>query len=697
MSADSLGSWSVMTASERQLPYAMAIHNLLDDSWATAAGDREAWSRLVAALSPRIHAVAFRILGDAVAADDVTQDAALAMGRGIGRLRATDDAGVGRWAVGLGCRIALQHARSRRRREQRISTGLGAIGSVATADSRGDHADPDDLALLMCTLDELPDRQRLPIVLHFFAGLDGPALGAEIGVSPNAARVRLHRALRRLQEILGEHGLVASSSGLLIQQARIPVPEMVAGSRHLNLPLTSSAAPSALQRIFLLLLITTAVATVITLVVWLGLMDRAAGGLVPILAPGPSIEADKHSAGHDPEVPQLSDQRLILAEEALPCVPAPIIIGDDLLLTGVNNISCWDRVSLTRRWRTAIWAHLGNPAIYRDEVILTRHEQVLALGLSDGLIRWTLKVGAVGMLNNADLVIDGSRGYVATNGGTLWCLDLAHQGNPLWHIAVPGPLGTPLIGSMHELLLPCVFNRLLAVDASSGSIRWSLPMPDLTGVQSCRDGVVYVLAGVLTQVRVEAIQESDGARRWQRRLPTPSAIASGAIRAKQLTPFEPAQSRMEGSPGDAAGAGPPALVFCTTSGLYSLRTDGVLRWSVETHAFAERHPTEDRLGRIWLGCDHGELLVVSADQGHLLLRMELDQQPALFHRLIGNDLVDYGSVGQLSQPLLSQGRVYVLTALGGALSWACSSAAVHGNPALSINDLRSSPAPCLRP
>jgi RNA polymerase sigma-70 factor (ECF subfamily) len=51
-----------------------------------------------------------------------------------------------------------------------------------------------------------PDDARV-LRLAILCGLDGDALAAELGISPGAARVRLHRALNRLRTAMGgEHG-----------------------------------------------------------------------------------------------------------------------------------------------------------------------------------------------------------------------------------------------------------------------------------------------------------------------------------------------------------------------------------------------------------------------------------------------------------------------------------------------------------
>jgi RNA polymerase sigma factor (sigma-70 family) len=53
-------------------------------------------------------------------------------------------------------------------------------------------------------LAELPKQQRAAVVLHYFVGLDTPAVADALGTSESTARVHLHRARHRLAELLRE-------------------------------------------------------------------------------------------------------------------------------------------------------------------------------------------------------------------------------------------------------------------------------------------------------------------------------------------------------------------------------------------------------------------------------------------------------------------------------------------------------------
>ncbi len=191
---------------------------------AAARGDPRAWDPLVLALGPRMHAAACRILGDIHDADDACQEAVFALGRAAASFRGEDEPALGRWAVAIACRSALLHARRQLRRAALVRTGLPDGASNLSAASAPEGTDPMALDAARRALEKLPHRHRLPIVLHVFGGLDGMELAHELGISVNAARVRLHRALKRLQRLFLAEGVGATPMAACAALAARPCP-----------------------------------------------------------------------------------------------------------------------------------------------------------------------------------------------------------------------------------------------------------------------------------------------------------------------------------------------------------------------------------------------------------------------------------------------------------------------------------------
>jgi len=162
-------------------------------------GEVEALEELVGRWQPRLARHALRLTGRHEAAGDVTQDAWLAIVRGIGRLR--DPAGFPAWAyriVGHKCADWVR----RRVRER----GLEAeAASAATANGRVESPEAemsDDIARLRAALKRLPDEQRIVLTLHYLEGLAVADIAQSLEVAVGTIKSRLHHARHRLKESL---------------------------------------------------------------------------------------------------------------------------------------------------------------------------------------------------------------------------------------------------------------------------------------------------------------------------------------------------------------------------------------------------------------------------------------------------------------------------------------------------------------
>jgi RNA polymerase sigma-70 factor (ECF subfamily) len=184
---------SAPTAPARRVP---------DDLVAAAReGDRAAFEALVRATMADTYTLALRLTGDEEDARDVVQETYLRAYRAIGRFRG--DAAFTTWLyrITANCAATSLGRRSRHRHEP-----LGDDTPLAD-----EHPDRDPLASatagalwdhLTDALAELPPRLRAVVVLRDVYDLPHEAIAAELGISVPAAKVRLHRARRRLRERL---------------------------------------------------------------------------------------------------------------------------------------------------------------------------------------------------------------------------------------------------------------------------------------------------------------------------------------------------------------------------------------------------------------------------------------------------------------------------------------------------------------
>ena len=168
---------------------------------AARGGDRAAFEELVAATSAATYTLAYRLLGDEEDARDVVQETYLRAYRGIGRFRG--DAQFETWLYRITANCASTAlGRSRRHRHAELAEDA----PLADPDGRHDpETQADARALrerLVDALADLPPRLRQVVVLRDVYDLPHQAIAAELGISETAAKVRLHRARRRLRERL---------------------------------------------------------------------------------------------------------------------------------------------------------------------------------------------------------------------------------------------------------------------------------------------------------------------------------------------------------------------------------------------------------------------------------------------------------------------------------------------------------------
>jgi RNA polymerase sigma-70 factor (ECF subfamily) len=168
---------------------------------AARSGDREAFDQLVSRTYVEAYSLAYRLTGDEEDARDVVQESYLRAYRGLRRFRG--DAQFSTWLYRITANCASTHLgrRSRHRHdeldEELPDERIGGPGNPEAAVEAGDLRDR-----LQVALAELPPRLRAVVVLRDVYDLPHEAIAAELGISVSAAKVRLHRARRRLREDL---------------------------------------------------------------------------------------------------------------------------------------------------------------------------------------------------------------------------------------------------------------------------------------------------------------------------------------------------------------------------------------------------------------------------------------------------------------------------------------------------------------
>lgn len=168
---------------------------------AARTGDQDAFEQLVRATYADTYTLAYRLTGDEEDARDVVQESYLRAYKGLKRFRG--DAQFTTWLYRITANCASTHLgrRSKHRHEELIEDA-----PLADTNPEVDPEARADATILRDRLNEalraLPPRLRAVVVLRDVYDLPHEAIAAELGISESAAKVRLHRARRKLREHL---------------------------------------------------------------------------------------------------------------------------------------------------------------------------------------------------------------------------------------------------------------------------------------------------------------------------------------------------------------------------------------------------------------------------------------------------------------------------------------------------------------
>jgi len=159
-----------------------------------AGGAEAAVGALYRAQAVGLIRLAYLMLGDRAAAEDVVQDAFCGLYRNWGRL--ADPSGAlpyVRSSVLNGCRSVLR----RRALGHRVTMYQPPTGSAEAAVlSREERQE------VLRAVRRLPDRQREALVLRFYLDLPDPEIARVMGIRPGTVRSATHRALKALGHLL---------------------------------------------------------------------------------------------------------------------------------------------------------------------------------------------------------------------------------------------------------------------------------------------------------------------------------------------------------------------------------------------------------------------------------------------------------------------------------------------------------------
>lgn len=177
------------------------------------AGDEAAFEALVRRDSGRLLAVVRRILNNDDEAREAVHEAFISAYRARAQFQA--GARLSTWLHRIAINAALMKLRSRRRRHEEAIDDLlpKFLADGHHAEQFRSWAEPVDDALarretaetVRRAIDRLPESYRTVLLLRDIEGLSTEEAASMLGTTPNAVKIRLHRARMALRTLLAPH------------------------------------------------------------------------------------------------------------------------------------------------------------------------------------------------------------------------------------------------------------------------------------------------------------------------------------------------------------------------------------------------------------------------------------------------------------------------------------------------------------
>ncbi len=175
-------------------------------------GSKAAFDDLVRRYQRQAVAVSFRLLSNSHDALEITQDAFLKAYRSLDTLQKPE--AFGGWFMRIVSNLSLNYRRSRKNRNQLPLDDLLGPAEQTGAGSEWAARDGDPLAGMMSAelgvqlqraLSQLPDKQRLAIVMFTLQEMPQKDVAETLGISVEAVKWHVFQGRKRLKEILKPH------------------------------------------------------------------------------------------------------------------------------------------------------------------------------------------------------------------------------------------------------------------------------------------------------------------------------------------------------------------------------------------------------------------------------------------------------------------------------------------------------------
>lgn len=187
---------------------ALAERALVDDA---RAGCSKSCETIVRTYAPLMRAVALRILGEEADADDAVQDAFLSAFKALDRFAGKSS--LGTWLHRITVNAALM-----RRRTREAAPTVTVEELLPRFNENGTWTEPVEPAAevpadpvaqaelyerVRGCVTRLPEKYSTPFLMRHIEGLENDEIARHLGITVNAAKLRIHRARQAVRELLG--------------------------------------------------------------------------------------------------------------------------------------------------------------------------------------------------------------------------------------------------------------------------------------------------------------------------------------------------------------------------------------------------------------------------------------------------------------------------------------------------------------
>jgi RNA polymerase sigma-70 factor (ECF subfamily) len=160
------------------------------------AGDRLAARRLYDRHAPRVYRLIYRMVGEDELAQEYTQDTFVKVFQRLAQYRG--ESAFSTWVHS----VAVSSVLTGFRRRKRVRNREAELHEASAVEARSEISDPYLREKLQLELERLPDRLRMPVVLHDIEGFTHREIGEMLNIPQGTSKARLFEARAKLREAL---------------------------------------------------------------------------------------------------------------------------------------------------------------------------------------------------------------------------------------------------------------------------------------------------------------------------------------------------------------------------------------------------------------------------------------------------------------------------------------------------------------